>query len=159
MPQTELITWCFRETGMGIQNNFDQDDFKYVLQDTNCVYFGRELTYAEMMDREDVPFKYKAVLSVHIARDTDLNIKMAEHLMTISDSAFSYRIYEQLKLTVRVCYKVPKKGLGGKIKEKWIHKSCSLRQFCREYHPLVAKGEVVIEDFSISKLALMVLSI
>lgn len=65
---------------MGIQNNFDQDDFKYVLQDTNCVYFGRELTYAEMMDREDVPFKYKAVLSVHIARDTDLNIKMAEHI-------------------------------------------------------------------------------
>ena len=43
---------------MGIQNNFDQDDFKYVLQDTNCVYFGRELTYAEMMDREDVPFKF-----------------------------------------------------------------------------------------------------
>jgi len=102
---------------MEIQN---YDDFKYVLQDTNTIYFGRELTYAEMMDREDVPFKFKAVLSAHIARDTDLDKKMAEHLMTISDSMFSYRIYEQLKLTVRICYKVQKKGFGGKIKEKWI---------------------------------------
>lgn len=57
---------------MEIQNN---DDFKYVLQDTNTIYFGRELTYAEMMDREDVPFKFKAVLSAHIARDTDLDKK------------------------------------------------------------------------------------
>ncbi|MDE6363450.1 MAG: hypothetical protein K2O40_05580 [Lachnospiraceae bacterium] len=141
---------------MEIQNN---NDFKYVLQDTNCVYFGRELTYAEMMDREDVPFKFKAVLSAHIARDTDLNIKMADHLMTISDSTFSYRIYEQLKLTVRVCYKVQKKGFGGKLKEKWMHKSCSLHVFCTEYRSLAAHTDVMIEDFSISKLALMVLSI
>ncbi len=79
--------------------------------------------------------------------------------MTISDSMFSYRIYEQLKLTVRICYKVQKKGFGGKIKEKWIHKSCSLHQFCREYRALAAQEDVMIEDFSISKLALMVLSI
>ena len=49
---------------MNIQNN----DFKYVIQDTNCVYFGKELTYAEIMDKEDVPFKFKAVISAHIAR-------------------------------------------------------------------------------------------
>ena len=29
---------------MNTQNN---DDFKYVIQDTSCVYFGRELTYTE----------------------------------------------------------------------------------------------------------------
>ncbi len=141
---------------MDIQN---KDDFKYVLQDTNCVYFGRELTYAEMMDKEDVPFKFKAVISVHLARDIDLSTKMADHILTISDSMFSYRVLEQLKLTVRVCYKEQKKGLNGKIKEKWIHKACSLRQFCEEYRSQAAQGEVMIEDFSVSKLALMVLSI
>ena len=51
------------------------------------------------------------------------------------------------------------KAFGGKIKEKWIHKSCSLHQFCREYRALAAQEDVMIEDFSISKLALMVLSI
>ncbi|MFG6367920.1 MAG: hypothetical protein K1W16_05760 [Lachnospiraceae bacterium] len=141
---------------MEIQNNHD---FKYVIQDTNCVYFGRELTYTEMMDKEDVPFKLKAVINAHIARETDLNRKMADHILEITESAFSYRIFEQLKLTVRVCYKTTKKGFGGKIKEKWVHKTCSIGQFCKEYREKTVQGEVMIEDFSISKLALLALSI
>ncbi|MEZ3514951.1 MAG: hypothetical protein K1W37_06710 [Lachnospiraceae bacterium] len=140
---------------MEIHNN----DFKYVIQDTNCVYFGRELTYAEMMDKEDVPFKFKAVISAHIAREIDLNKKMAEHILEISESAFSYRIFEQLRLTVRVYYKVSAKGFGGKIKEKWVHKACSIGQFCKEYRDKTMQSEVMIEDFSISKLALLALSI
>lgn len=140
---------------MEIQSN----DFKYVIQDTNCVYFGRELTYTEIMDREDVPFKFKAVINVHIAREIDLNKKMADHILEISESAFSYRIFERLKLTVRVCYKVSTKGFGGKIKEKWVHKACSIGQFCKEYREKTMQDEVIIEDFSISKLALLVLSI
>ena len=140
---------------MEIHNN----DFKYVIQDTNCVYFGRELTYAEMMDKEDVPFKFKAVINAHIAREIDLNKKMAEHILEISESAFSYRIFQQLKLTVRVCYKVSTKGFGGKIKEKWVHKAYSIGQFCKEYRDKTMQSEVMIEDFSISKLALLALSI
>lgn len=140
---------------MEIQSN----DFKYVIQDTNCVYFGRELTYTEIMDREDVPFKFKAVINVHIAREIDLNKKMADHILEISESAFSYRIFERLKLTVRVCYKVSTKGFGGKIKEKWVHKACSIGQFCKEYRKKTMQDEVIIEDFSISKLALLALSI
>ena len=138
---------------------FSTQDFKYVIQDTNCVYFGKELTYAEMVDKDDVPFKFKAVISAHIARDTDLNRKMTDHILQISEEEFSYRIYEQLKLTVRVYYRTQKKGFGGKMKEKWIHKACSLRQFCNEYRGQVESGDMMIEDLSISKLALMVLSI
>lgn len=134
-------------------------DFKYVIQDTNCVYFGKELTYAEMMDKDDVPFKFKAVISAHIARDTDLNRKMADHILQISEKEFSYRIFEQLKLTVRVCYKIKKKGFGGKVKDKWIHKACSFRLFCGEYRSQVIAGDMMIEDFSISKLALLALNI
>ena len=143
-------------TNMDTQN---KDDFKYVIQDTNCVYFGRELTYAEMMDKDDIPFKFKAVISAHIARDTDLDIKMADHILQISDKEFSYRIFERLKLTIRVCYKTQKKGFGGKIKEKWVHNACPFGKFCDEYRSQVADGDVMIEDFSISKLALMALNI
>lgn len=138
---------------------FGTQDFKYVIQDTNCVYFGKELTYAEMMDKDDVPFKFKAVISTHIARDTDLNRKMADHILQMSEKEFSYRIFEQLKLTVRVCYKIQKKSLGGKVKDKWIHKACTLRRFCSAYRSQVIEGDMIIEDFSISKLALMALSI
>ena len=143
-------------TSMDMQHN---SDFKYVIQDTNCVYFGKELTYAEMMDKDDIPFKFKAVISAHIARDTDLNRKMSEHILQISDQEFSYRIFEQLKLTVRVCYKIQKKGFGGKIKDKWVHKACPFKQFYNEYRSHVTDGDMLIEDFSISKLALMALNI
>jgi len=139
--------------------NFETQDFKYVIQDINCVYFGRELTYAEMMDKEDIPFKFKAVISAHIARDTDLNRKMTAHIMQITDKEFSYRIFEQLKLTVRICYQIQKKGFGGKMKDKWIHKACSFRQFCNEYRSQVMDGAAMIEDISISKLALMALKL
>ena len=141
---------------METQNN---NDFKYVIQDTNCVYFGKELTYAEMMDKDDIPFKFKAVISAYITKDADINQTMAAHILQISEQEFSYRIYEQLKLTVRVCYKTQKKGFGGKIKDKWIHKACSLKQFCVDYRGQVSGGDMMIGDFSISKLALMALSI
>ena len=77
------------------QNN----DFKYVIQDTNCVYFGRELTYADMMEKDDIPFKFKAVINSHIARDIDLNSKMTDHLLQISEEEFSQSILAQSRLT------------------------------------------------------------
>lgn len=111
---------------MNTQNN---DDFKYVIQDTSCVYFGRELTYTEMMDKEDVPFKWKAIISAYIKKDTDLNVKMTDHLLELSPEAFSYRIFEQVKMTVRICYQTQKKGFGKTIKNKWIHKAVPLKNF------------------------------
>lgn len=135
------------------------DDFKYIIQDTYSVYFGKELTYTEMMDRQDVPFKFKTIISVYVAKDTALNVKLTDHLLKLSKEEFSFRIYEQLKLMVRVCYKAQKKGIGGKVKEKWEHKACSLEQFCEEYREAVLAGDMEIEEVSISKLALMFISI
>jgi hypothetical protein len=137
----------------------NKDDFKYVIQDTNCVYFGKELTYSEMMDNEDVPFKFKAVISNYVSKDTDLGVKMTEHILNMGDNKFTRRVYEQLKMTVRVCYKTEKKGLGGKNKEKWVYKACPFKKFEDEYRDKVISGDVMITDISISKLALMVISI
>lgn len=135
------------------------DDFKYVIQDTSSVYFGRELTYTEMMGRDDVPFKFKAIINVHIARDTDLNKKMAEHILEIDTDSFSYSIFEQLKLAVRVCYKTEVKSIIGRKKEKWVHKVCPIKKFCAEYRDKVKAQDAMIEDISVSKLALMTINI
>ena len=135
------------------------DDFKYVIQDTGNVYFGRELSYTEMMEREDVPFKFKAIINGQIAKDTDLNQTIFAHLLELGERSFTFRIFEQLKMTVRICYKANKGGLFGKGKEKWVHKSCPLGRFCAEYRAFVKTHEIILEDISISKLALMVMNI
>jgi hypothetical protein len=137
----------------------NNDDFKYIIQDTNCVYFGKELTYAEMLDKDDLPFKFKAIISAYVSKDTDLNVKMTDHILNMADNEFSKRIFEQLKMTVRVYYKTEKRGLGGKTKVRWVHKACPLKKIKDEYRDEIINGNVKIEDISISKLALMAISI
>jgi hypothetical protein len=137
----------------------NKDDFKYIIQDTNCVYFGKELTYAEMMDNDDVPFKFKAIISVYVSKDTDLNVKMADHILSMGDTEFSKRIFEQLRMMVRVYYKTEKKGFGGKTKVSWVHKACPFNKVKDMYGEGIINGNVMIEDISISKLALMLTNI
>ena len=119
----------------------------------------KELTYFEMMERKDVPFKFQAIINTYISKDVDLNVKMSQHILEITKDAFSYRVYEQLKVSVRIYFKVQKKGFGGKIKEKWEHKTCSFNEFCDKYRDGVIAGNIEIEDVSISKLALMAFSV
>lgn len=139
-----------------MENN---NDFKYILQDTGHIYFGKELTYKEIFDREDVPFKFKAIINSYFSKDVDMDLKMSDHILTIDSTTFSYRIFEQLKLEIRIFYQDISQSKFGHKKEKWIHKKCSLKQFLDNYVHKVQNGEVMIEDMSISKLALMAISI
>ena len=139
-----------------MENN---DDFKYVIQDTGHVYFGKELTYQEILDKEDVPFKFKAIISAYVSKDTTVDVKLTDHIMTVHKDAFSYRIFQQLKMQIRFFYSVDKKSLSGKIKKKWIHNVCSFEEFQKQYASLMIEGKAQIEDVSISKLALMAISI
>ena len=135
------------------------DDFKYVIQDMNYIYFGRELTYGEIMEREDVPFKFKAIINTHIEKDAGLDEKVSGHILRISEQEFSYRIFEQLKMNIRVSYQAQKKNLLGKQSVKWVHKVCPIGKFCGEYREMVKAQKARIEEISISKLALMTISI
>ena len=139
-----------------MENN---DDFKYVIQDTGHVYFGKELTYQEILDKEDVPFKFKAIISAYVSKDTTVDVKLTDHIMTVQPDAFSYRIFQKLKMQIRLFYSVDKKSLSGKIKKKWIHKVYSFDEFQKQYASLVMEEKAQIEDVSISKLALMTISI
>lgn len=137
----------------------DNNDFKYVIQDTGHIFFGKELTYAEMMDRDDVPFKFQAIIGSYFHKDTDLSDRIMDHLMKITKDEFSYRIYDQLKLQVRFFYKEEKVSVFGKKRERWVHKTSKMPEFLQNYKEMLEKAEVTIEDISISKLGLMTISI
>lgn len=134
-------------------------DFKYIMQDTGNLYFGKELTYQEIYNNDEVPFKFKAVINTYIQKDTDLGVKMVDHIASITKEDFCYLVYEQLKLQVRVYYGVPKKNLFGTEKTKWIHTTCKWKDFVENYQDKVKNGDVMIEDVSVSKFALMVFSV
>lgn len=135
------------------------DDFKYLIQDANFIYIGRELTYGELLDMEETPFKLKAVINSYVQKDTELDKKIADHLVDIDEKSFTYKVYEQLKLSVKICYKTKKKSLFGKEREKWVHKSCRLDLLKKQYSEGIRAGEIRIEDIALSKLALMTISL
>ena len=137
----------------------DNNDFKYLVQDAGNIFFGKELTYAEMMDREDVPFKFQAIIGSYFGKDTELSNRIIDHLLKMTKDEFSYRIYDQLKLKVRIFYKEEKMGLFGQKKNIWVHKTCKLQEFLQNYKEMVMREEATVEDISISKLGLMTISI
>lgn len=134
-------------------------DFKYIIQDTSHVYFGKELTYEELMEHNDIPFKFKAIISAYVSKDVTLQKKMIQHLLDMDEKSFTYQIYKQLKMEVRVFYKEEKKTLGGKKKEHWVHKTCPFVNFMEQYRDDVREEKITVEDIAVSKLALMLISI
>lgn len=137
----------------------NNSDFKYIIQDTSHVYFGKELTYKELMEHNDVPFKMKAIISTYISKDVPLEKKLVDHLLCMDETGFSYQIFSQLKMEIRIFYKEEKKTLLKKTKEHWVHKTCTFASFVANERQAVLDGRVSIEDVVISKFALMLISI
>ena len=119
---------------------------------------NRNQRFAEVQHAENVGAALKHI-GAYFAKETDLNRKLIEHLLDVSKEEFSYRIFEQLKLTVRVFYLVKKNGFGGRQKEKWVHKAYSFSEFYVGQREAVKAKTVQVEDIAISKLALMMISI
>lgn len=136
----------------------NKDDFKYILQDTGHIYFGKELTYAEMMENKDVPFKFKAIIGSYISKDVDTDITIQMHMISMDEKSFSYKIFDQLKLEVKYFYKKEAKGIFGKKRQVFAHESVKLQKLT-EIKDKLSSGEYVIEEISISKLGLMMISI
>ena len=44
------------------------NDFKYVMHDMTNVYIGAKYTYDEIMDSDEVPFKFKVILSHYMLK-------------------------------------------------------------------------------------------
>ncbi len=91
--------------------NYDnENDFKYVLQEVSRTTIGARFTYAELLDQEHVPFKFRLILERLILPYADSNLTVGEHLLSLSPGDPNYRIYRQLKTKIK--YFVPKKSGG-----------------------------------------------
>lgn len=134
-------------------------DFKYILQDITHVYFGKELTYMDIMDMDETPFKFKAIINNYFARDTSKNVKMSEHIQNMSKDQFSYEVYEQLKLKIKLNILTTKKNLMGKEVAAHVYKDCTMQEFYQKYQAMVQDGKACVEEYSISKLALLAIGI
>lgn len=132
----------------------NERDFKYVMQDTSHVFMGGRMTYEDMMTWDDTPFKIKAIINKYFTGKDENSL--AETIRVLKQEDFRYQILKQLKIKIKAGTYITKKNMFGKAQEKYVSKLYTLD----EYMECACVGkEIIVEEFVISKLAMMAFSL
>lgn len=138
-----------------MERDYQDNDFKYFMQDTGTLYFGARYSYREIMENEMVNFKFKTIIEHYISKDTDMSTTLESHLYYLTEDAFSYRTYKQLKAKVKISVLEEKKSLFGKTRIGYTNKVMKLDEFVTWNLAQKKKQGVMIQELILSKLALM----
>ena len=138
---------------------YQDNDFKYYMQDVGSLYFGARYSYEELMANEMVSFKFKSIIEHYIAKDTQLDTTLESQFYYMTDDLFSYKTFMQLKAKVKISLLVEKKPLFGAKKTVYQTQVLSLDEFVRMNLAQKKKCGIIIQEIIISKLALMAFSV
>ena len=89
---------------------YQDNDFKYFMQDVGNLYMGARYSYKEIRENEMVPFKLKSIIEHYIMKDTQAETTLESQFYYMTEEEFSYKTYMQLKAKVKVCMYVEKKS-------------------------------------------------
>lgn len=130
------------------------EDYKYSMQDVGRVYVGCKYTFGELLDNDDVLFKFRLVVERYLLPEADLNDTLETHLYYLAPDSFAVKIYSRLKARIRVSVIEEKKNLFGKRKKQYISKQLSVEELAGISPAGKEKQGMVIHELSVSKLAL-----
>lgn len=138
---------------------YQDNDFKYYMQDTGKLYFGACFSYRELIEHEMVPFKFKSIIEHYVMKDTQTDTTLESQFYYMTQDMFSYKTYMQLKAKVKICLLTEKKPLFGASKMVYRTKTIPLDEFVQMNLAQKKKYGVKIHEIIISKLALMGFSV
>lgn len=131
------------------------EDYKYTMQDTGNLYIGAKYTLGEIMENEEITFKFRMVMQRNLLPEADPEDTLETHLYYLDGRGFNLQIYKQLKARVKVNIIAEKKSLFGKRTKAYTTRVMKIEELA-DMSPAEkeAKG-VVVQELAISKLALM----
>ena len=125
-------------------------EFKAVVQDMTHIYVGAQMSVAELIAFEDVPFKVKAVFNKFFGKEDQRDLKICDLLANIDREDFVYQALKQLKLKFKV-------GVYSEKNGKEVYKSKTFT--VDEYLTLHSSDEKYFdEEIVFNKLALFAFS-
>ncbi|MBP5493490.1 MAG: hypothetical protein J6X97_00215 [Lachnospiraceae bacterium] len=125
-------------------------EFKAVVQDMTHIYVGAQMSVAELISYEDVPFKVKAVFNKFFGEEGLREEKICDLLASISREDFVYQAVKQLKLKFKT-------GIYSEKNGKDIYKSKTMT--VDEFLELHSSDEKYFdEEIVFNKLALLAFS-
>ncbi len=131
-------------------------DYKYIMQDVSTIYLGARYTYEELTNEEEMPFKIKSLVNRYIKQELNgENLSLESHFFYMEPQGFAYQTYLQMKTKVKISILEEKKGFGGKVKKVYTTQTMKLQDFVKIPPAEKEKQGIMIQEISLSKLALM----
>ena len=129
------------------------NDFKYVMHDLTNVYIGAKLTYDEIMDLNEVPFKLKTIISHYMLKEVAGNTTIENHIFYIKPDSFSHMVYKQMKAHFKMS--VFEENGHGKGKPGYVSREYKLDEILSNPELMAKKDQIVVEEMKITMLGLM----
>lgn len=130
------------------------EDYKYSMQDTSKVYVGSKYTLDEILESEDMPFKFRLIVERYILPEADLQDTLETHLYYLEPKSFIVKIYKQLKAKVKVNVIEEKRGIFGS-KKQYVTKLVTVEELTAMSREEKENKGLVVQELIMSKLALM----
>lgn len=137
----------------------NDNDFKYVIQDISSTQIGSRFTYEDILMNERVPYKFQSIVNIYILREMKHSnpeneypekTEIGKHVLEIGPGNLIYDTYRRLKLKIRFC--VPNN------KGEYSVKQLAFSDFIA-FIEKNGKDEIVVQDVTISNLALMTFTV
>lgn len=116
-------------------------DYKHVVQDVTNIYIGGKLSYGEMLDLDEIPFKFKVILSHYILKEVSRETTIENHIFFMKKEDMSYMIFKKMKAKFRLyVFDNEKKSYVGKeykvediVDDEYLHENMNTI-FVEEMH-------------------------
>ena len=131
------------------------EDYKYCIQDTNCVYVGSKYTLNEIAENEDIAFKFRKVCAESLKKDSDGEDTLESILYYLEPGDFRVQVLKQMRAKVRVNMIKEKKHLFGKPRKEYVTEFMSIPELVSMSVPEKEKVGLVIQEIRVNKLALL----
>ena len=131
------------------------EDGKYVMQDVGTLYVGTKYTFEELLDNEEVPFKFRLLSERYLLPEADREDTLETHLYYLDGKSFEVKIFKQLKAKVKVNVLEEKKARGKGAVREYVTKNLSVEELCSMTPEEKEKKGCVIQELAVSKFALM----
>lgn len=123
-------------------------DYKHVIQDVTNLYIGAKLTYGEMLDIDEIPFKFKVILSRYILKEMSRETNIENHIFFVKKEDMSYMIYKKLKAKFRLY-------VFDEEKESYIAHDLKIEDIVDDEYLHENMNTIFVEEMHISKINLL----
>lgn len=131
------------------------EDYKYSMQDTSKLYIGAKYTFGEILDNEEIMFKFRLIVERYLLPEIDMEDTLESHLYYLTKQSLAAKIYKQMKARIKINIIEEKKSLFGKPKKEYVSRIVTIDELVAMTPEEKETKGVVVQELGVSKLALM----